>query len=499
MSKIPFGAWAPDVASNDAAAAAIARNVFPRPDGYGPVASPNPVSQPLPGPCRGSVSVQTPNGSWVFFAGTATKLYRLNPGTNAWDDVSGPSAYLVPEGDYWSFALYGTRLFAVHLGAAPQVIDVVAGVKFADLVAADPANQPPKARFAAVVSEFLFLGGLLSDPTKIQWSGVGDPTFWTPGINYSDVQIFPEGGHVTGLVAVDQAAIVFQDRAISAMTFAPGTAEVFQRSKLEDDRGAVAPWSVVKVGANIFYRDRDGVYAFSGGASSPIGKNRVNAWLQAQQDPTYAHTAVAVADPTGNRVLFAVKSKDVSDPTLLDLVVVYDFTQDRWTELDLTLRHWLRAETAPVSIDSIDEDLDAGTTPYDFAGGLSLDSAIFSGGIPLVGVWGMDNRLALLEGPSMEATIGTADAQLARPQRAYVRGVRADADADSWFVQVGTRESLGASTPVRWRPESPPNRQRFAPCHASGRYHRGQVRIPAGDPWTYATGIELDAVPEGMA
>ena len=498
MRKIPFGAWAPDVASNDASACAVARNVFARPDGYGPAPSPNPVSRPLPGPCRGAISVQAPNGSWICYAGTATKLFRLNLATNAWDDVSGASAYLVPEGDHWSFALYGTRLFAVHLGAVPQVIDIVTGTTFADLTAADATNKPPIARFVAVVNEFLFLGCLLSDPTKIQWSGIGDPTYWTPGINDSDVQILPDGGHVTALVEVGGSLIVFQDRAIQQMVFAPGTAAVFQRTKLEDDKGAVAPWAVVKVGGNIFFRDRDGIYLFTGGASSPIGKNRVNGWLQALQDPTYAHTAVAVADPTGNRVMFAVKSINVSDTTLLDLVVVYDFVADRWTQLDLQLRHWMRAETAPVSIDSIAENIDTGTAPYDFAGGLSLDSALFSGGVPLVGLFGLDNKLALLAGPSLEATIGTADAQLARPARAYARGVRVDTDADQWFATVGTRESLGASVPVRPRPETGPNAERFAPCHASGRYHRVTVRIAAGDPWTYATGVEPDAVSEGL-
>lgn len=487
----------PDVASVDAGAAAIARNVFPRPDGYGPVPSPNPVSQQLPGPCRGSISVQAPNGTWIAFAGTAGKLYRLDLGTNAWDDVSGPSAYLLPEGDYWSFALYGTRLFAVHLGAPPQVIDIVTGTAFADLTAADATNPPPKARFAAVVNEFLFLGSLLSDPTAIQWSGLGDPTFWTPGVQDSDVQVFPDGGHVTGLIGADNSAIVFQDRAIQQMVFAAGTTEIFQRSKLESERGAVAPWAVLKVGPTIFFLDRDGVYAFAGGVSVPIGKNKVNAWIQAQRDPTYAHTAVAVQDPTGNRVLFAMKSTRVSDPTMLDLVLVYDIVQDRWTQLDLVLRQWMRAETAPVSIDSINEDIDAGTAPYDFAGGLSLDSAVFSGGVPLIGLWGADNRLALLEGPSMAATICTPDALLSRPNRTYARGVRVDTDADTWTATVGTRESLNVSQPVRWRAASRPNRQRFAPCQASGRYHRVQVDIAAGDPWTYATAVEPDAVPEG--
>ncbi|WP_345820110.1 hypothetical protein ABC766_29370 [Methylobacterium fujisawaense] len=496
--KIPFGTWAPDVASNDAGSSAIARNVFPRPDGYGPVPSPNPVSQPLPEACRGSIAAQLPSGAWVFFAGTASRLYRLDPVTNAWEDVSGPTPYLVPEGDYWSFALYGTRLFAVHLGAPPQVIDIAltTATTFADLTAADPANPPPRARFVVVVNEFLVLGSLLADPTMIQWSGIADPTFWTPGVFDSDVQIFPDGGHVTGLVG-GETLIVFQDRAIQQMVFAPGTSEVFQRSKLEDDRGAVAPWSVVKIGPTIFFLDRDGVYAFAAGTSVPIGKNRVNTWIQALRDPTFAHTGVAVADPTGSRVLFAMKSLRVSDPTLLDLVLVYDSVQDRWTQLDLVIRHWMRAETAPISIDDIHEDIDNGTTPYNFAGGLSFDSALFSGGVPLVGVWGTDNRLALLEGPSMEALVGTPDAMLSRPNRTYARGIRVDTDAERWFAAVGTRESLGASTAVRWRPETGPNVERVAPCHASGRYHRVQVRIPAGDPWTYVTAIEPDATPEG--
>ncbi|MDP4005065.1 hypothetical protein [Methylobacterium sp. NEAU K] len=497
--KIPFGAWAPDVASNDATVSAVARNVFPRPDGYGPVPSPNPVTQPLPEACRGSISVQAPNGSWVAFAGTATKLYRLNAATNAWDDVSGPSSYLLPEGDYWSFALYGTRLFAVHLGAAPQVIDIAVGTAFADLVAADPTNPPPRARFAAVMNEFLVLGSLASDPTAIDWSALGDPTYWTSGVQDSDIQIFPDGGHVTGLVGMDNSLIVFQDRAIQQMVFSPGSSQIFQRSKLEDDRGAVAPWAVQKIGPTIFFLDRDGAYAFAAGTTVPIGKNRVNGWIQSLRDPTYAHTAVAVGDPTGSRVLFAMKSTRVSDPTLLDLVLVYDSVQDRWTQLDIALRYFLRAETAPVSIDSISEDIDNGNAPYDFADGLSLDSALFSGGNPLIGIWGTDNRLALLEGPSMAATICTPDAQLSRPNRTYARGVRVDTDADTWTAQVGTRESLGASTLVRWRSPSGPNRERFAPCHASGRYHRVQVAIPAGDPWTYATAVEPDAVPEGRA
>ncbi len=49
---------------------------------------------------------------------------------------------------------------------------------------------------------------------------------------------------------------------------------------------------------------------------------------------------------------------------------------------------------------------------------------------------------------------------------------------------------------VRWRPESAPNAERFAPCRASGRYHRTRVRIPAGTAWSYASAVEPDATAE---
>ncbi|TXN43591.1 hypothetical protein [Methylobacterium sp. WL7] len=488
---VPFGAWEPDRVAVDSASAAIARNVFPQANGYGPVPSPVPVTLPLPGVCRGSISVRLSTGAWVVYAGTATKLYRFNGATLGWDDVSGPSAYLLPPEDYWSFALYGSKLIAVHTGARPQTIDIAAPpatTKFADLAYTSP-DPPPNARFVAIVNEFVMLGGLLGNEAAVQWSGIGDPSYWTPGINDSDIQILPDGGRVTGLVG-GEVGVVFQERAIQQFVFAAGTGEVFQRTKLEEDRGAVAPWSIVKIGAIIYFLDRDGFYAFQNGASVPIGQERVNRWMLANRDPTYIQTCVATSDPTGTRVFWAFKSKTAADPTSLDRAIVYDFVLDRWTNIDVFVRHWLRAETAPLSFDNVSEDIDRGTTPYGFVQGLSSDSALFSGGVPLVGVFGADNRLALLEGASLEARIGTAWVQTGRPRRAYADGVRVDTDAAAWFATVSTRESLAVTDAPRPRPESAPNKERFAPCRASGRYHQVDVRIAAGDPWTYAQAVE---------
>lgn len=491
MKSVRLAPFAPDIASVDAAVSAVATNVVPRADGYGPFPGPVPLSLALPADCRGAVQVQSPAfGTPVYFAGSGTKLYRYNLGTTGWDDVSAAGAtYGVPPGDYWSFAVYGSRLVATTLGAKVQVIDIDTGKRFRDL-----GGSPPRARHCGVVGEFLVLAGLAADPNAVQWSDLGDIETWVLGIkngHQGDIQLFPDGGAVTGF-AGGEAGIVFQERAIRRMVFVPNSAEVFDFSVLEENRGAVAPWAIAKAGARVFFLDRDGFYLFAAGASTPIGAERVNRFFAGRVDPAFIAATVAIRDVTGPRILFAYRTRTApaADPTLLDEVLLYDWILDRWTVVALPLRYGLVAASAAVSVDSIPGSLDD-------AGQKSLDDPSYAGGVPALGVITADGRLALLNGTPLEALFETPDAMLARPARAFVRGMRLDSDADAWRVAVGTRESLGQSQPVRWRGEAPPNFERFAPCRASGRYHRARVRIPAGTAWSYASGVEPDATAEG--
>ncbi|MGV7034846.1 hypothetical protein [Methylobacterium symbioticum] len=490
-AAVALAPFAPDVASVDATVSAVATNVTPRADGYGPIAAPMSISAPLPADCRGAIQIQSPAfGFPVYFAGTGTKLYRFNIGTAAWDDVSAAGVtYGVPPGDYWSFAVYGTRLVATCLGTRPQVIDIDVGKRFRNL-----GGSPPRARHCGVVGEFLVLAGLASDPNAVQWSDLGDIEAWPLGIangHQGDIQLFPDGGAVTGF-AGGEFGIVFQERTIRRMVFSPGSATVFDFSIFEENRGAVAPWSIAKAGARVFFLDRDGFYLFGGGASTPIGTERVNRFFAGRVDPNAVAQAVAIRDATGPRVLFAYRSKaaPADSPTLLDEILLYDWLLDRWSFVMLSVRFGLVAATPAVSIDSIPGSLDD-------PGQKSLDDPAYAGGAPALGVMTADNRLGLLTGPSLEALFETPDAMLARPNRAFMRGVRLDSDADDWRAAIGTRESLGKSVPVRWRAETGPNAERFAPCRASGRYHRARVRIPAGTAWSYASGIEPDATTEG--
>ncbi|MGY2052411.1 hypothetical protein [Methylobacterium sp. JK268] len=490
MASVPLPAYAPDIASLDAASAAIALNVVPRADGYGPVLGPAPLSAPLPDDCRGFVAVVSPRfGTWTYFAGTRTRLYRYNTTTTGWDDVSGRSGGL-PDGDVWQFALYGSRLVALHLGIPPQVMDIDKDHGFRDL-----GGGPPRARTVGIVGEFLVLAGLYGAPNAIQWSDLGNPEFWTPGLrtagHTADGQQFPDGGAVTGFSG-GEFGVVFQERAIRRLTFSPGSPEVFDTSIVEEARGCVAPWALVKVGPRTFFLDQDGFYEFTGGVSAPIGAERVNRTFLAAVDPNRKSSTLAVRDVYGPRVFFLYRTAgaDRARKSLLDAALCYDWQLDRWSALALPVLAGMATATPPASLDALTGSIDAMT--------ISFDDPSYAGGIPALGFMGSDNRLSLLTGPPLEATVTTADTMLARPNRAFARGVRLDSDAEDWRAAVATRETLQRSAAPAWKPETAPTVERFAPCRASGRYHRIKVRIPAGTDWTYAKAVEIDATAEGM-
>lgn len=482
-ATVALGPFAPDAASVDSGVLVGANNVFSLPNGYGPVKGLSAVTTALPGPCKGAISVKDKSGATMFFAGTQSALYKFDPVTLGWADVSrAGSSYFVPPDDYWSFAQFGTSLIAVHVNDGAQVLDIETGTLFTAL-----GGSPPRARFVSTVGDFVLLGGLVDYPRRVHWSDLNNSTQWTPGIGLSDVQDFPDGGNVTG-VAGGEFGVVFQEKSIRRMTFVPGSAEIFQFDKAEDSRGSIAPWSIVRVGARTFFLDRDGFYLFAG-QSSPIGDGKINTWLSTNADIAYLGRAVAAADVRGSRVFWFIKSVAASNPDQLDRVLVYDWQLDRWSLISVSARFAITAATPGTSIDSIGTSIDAIST--------SFDSLLYAGGTPTVGVFSDGtNILSFFEGGNLEALVETADAQLARPNRAFLSGVRVDTDAASLGVTIGTKEALGAAP--AWGVEGAPEATQIVPFRSSSRYHRARIRIPAGQSWSYLTGLEIDASAEGM-
>ena len=202
------------------------------------------------------VVVRKTDGTIVVFAGTSTRLYKLDNTTLAWTEVSkGAVAYsALPSTDHWGFAQFGNLVIAVQANTVPQVYDISSGSAFADL-----GGSPPQARYAAVVGRFLVLSGLLSTPYRIQWSGLNAITTWTPGVNSSDFQDFPDGGVVRG-VAGGEFGVIFQDSVIRRMVYAVGASYVFKIDRIAEDKGLLAPYSLISAGDKIFFLANQGFH-----------------------------------------------------------------------------------------------------------------------------------------------------------------------------------------------------------------------------------------------
>jgi hypothetical protein len=196
-----------------------------------------------------------------------------------------------------------------------------------------------------------------------------------------------------------------------------------------------------------------------------------------------------VADTRGHRVMFGVQtSTGGSDATLLDKVLVYDYALDRWSLLDIDVRVLFSTSLPALGMDDGTDSMDDPNLP-------SLDSAAYAGGAAALAAFGPENKLNFFEGDYLEATIQTADFLAARPNQSFVRGIRVDTDAQDVRASVSVRQAL--SDPIEWRDETTPNRRRFNPARARGRYHRAKVRIPAATAWSYLSGLEVNPVGMG--
>jgi hypothetical protein len=481
---LPFGEFRPDVSDYQGAHSGRIDNVLPRGDGYGPFPDFTAFTTALPAACRGFFVARNADASVTIFAGTATRLYRLNNTDFTFTDVSkGGAAYPgLSAADQWQFAQFNSLVVAVQANAPPQVYDLTSSTAFADL-----GGSPPQARYVAVVGRFLVLSGLLSQPYRIQWSGLNALTTWTAGVNQSDFQDLPDGGTVRG-VAGGEFGVIFQDASIRRMTYAPGSPVIFQIDRIAEDKGLYAPLSLIRAGDRILFLSPQGFNMMqSGGLPVPVGKERVDRTFFADVDSASLQLIIGAADPRGSRVFWAYKSL-AGTTGLFDRMLCYDWALDRWTRIAM-MGEFLATLSKPgltlENLDTISSSIE--TLPF------SLDDVTGAAFPQIAGVNGA-HRLGFFTGAALEAVLETAE-QGGDGRRIFVRGFRPLTDAASCTGVVSARENLQVARV--FGAESPVNAQGLVPARVSTRYARGRVRIPAGTAWSFAMGVEPDVVTEG--
>ncbi len=300
----------------------------------------------------------------------------------------------------WRFAQTGNLVFAAQANAPLQVFDLTSSVAFGDAL-----GSPPQAAYIDVVGRFLVLSGLLSNPYRIQWSGLNSfnaSQSWTPGINSSDFQDFPDGGIVRG-VAGGEFGTIFQDQAIRRMTYAPGSPVVFQIDRIAQDKGLFAPFSIVRAGEFVFFYSGQGFQRIvPGGMPEQIGRERVDRSFRADLDRGNLQLLIGTADPRSTKVYWAYKSASGS-AGLYDRILGYDYVLDRFFQLAVSGEYLLGISQSGLTLenlDSISSSIDAMT--------LTLD-AYATAVQPEIAQFGFDHTLSFFRGDNLEATLETAE------------------------------------------------------------------------------------------
>lgn len=488
MPLIAIGDYRPDVSDFEGQATRNILNVVPRGDGYGPFPSFSAYTAALPAPCRGAFYALKSDGTVITFAGTSNKLYRLNNTDFSWIDVSsGGEPYGgLSASAQWQFAQTGNFVFATQANAPLQVFDLASPATFTDA-----SGSPPQAAYISVVGRFLVLSGLLSNPYRIQWSGLNNfnaSDSWTSGIQSSDFQDFPDGGIVRG-VAGGEAGIIFQDQAIRRMSYVPGSPIVFQIDRITQDKGLYAPYSIIRAGERIFFYAGQGFHKIEpGGVPEQIGREKVDRTFLADLDKGNLQLFMGAADPRSTRVYWAYKSVSGAVGTY-DKLLGYDFLLDRFFPVEISGEYLLGISQTGLtleSLDSISPSLDALT--------LSLD-AYATAVQPELGQFSAADVLGFFRGANLEAIVESAE-QGTDENRITVRGFRPVTDAAMLYGSVSSRDTPSAT--VAEGSEVLVN-ARTGRCDMmrDTRYARFQVRIPAATPWTFCAGIVPDLTTGG--
>lgn len=348
---LPFGEFRPDISDYEGIGSQAIANVVPRGDGYGPIQDLLAFTQTLPAPCRGGVFARKSDGTIVIFAGTATKLYRLDNSSFAWVDVSkgGASYPGLSSAAQWQFAQFGNLVFATQANVVLQVFDMNSPTTFTD-----NSGGPPQAAYISVVGQFLVLSGLLSFPYRMQWSALGDTTGWTAGLNQSDFQDFADGGLVLP-VAGGEYGVIFQQSTIRQMTYAPGSAYIFQITRICEDQGLAYPYALTKAGGMIFFYSHQGFqYIQAGSLPVPIGKEKVDRSFISNFDITNPQLFIGANDVNASRILFGYKSLSGS-VGLMDVLLVYDYLLQRWAPTTSIKTEYLLTCAKPgVTLENLD-------------------------------------------------------------------------------------------------------------------------------------------------
>ena len=487
---LPFGRWAPDAYGLNSGFAGEALGVLPGLNAYHPWPQMAVSSLAMGAACRGAFTARTSTNAIAIFTGRATKLNKFAGVATSWTDVTRSSGgdYALATDDLWQFAQFGAYVYATQITDALQSIDAGSGTNFAAV-----SGSPPKARYIAVVGDFLMLGNTDTLSREVRWCGRNDPATWTKGQKGADAQTFPDGGDVMGLTGFERGGLVFQTETVRQMLARPDSV-AFEFHRIEAAQGTLAPYSIVtRRGVSHYYSVAGFQRITTDGASEAIGANWIDDWFKETSNvSTRPKAVIGAPDPASQRIFWLFAAAGNATSSIFDHMLCFDPTliesdYGPWSHAAVSASIIFPAATTATTLENLGS---AGlgytleTVPY------SLDADIWKGGAPRIGAFDSAFKLNFFTAAPMAATLQVSPFEPIPKRRAFVQGFRLYSDTATATGRVGGAERAAGT--ITWNASQSLTDQGRIPARISTRVLAVEVSIPAGTDWGHAAGIDFD-------
>jgi hypothetical protein len=472
--RLQFTDWLPDQPAN-AGSLNDAKNVYPLGIGYGAFPSSvdfsNSASETL-----NSVFVAKFGANVEVFAGSATKIYKLNISTLALADVSKSGGYSGT--GIWRFEQFGNVVLACNDNARIQAWTIGSSTAFADVSATAPI-----AKDIAIVRDFVFAVNLNigTNPDKVQWSDINDETDWVSGAtSQSDFQIIADGGNVQAITG-GEFGVVLLEKSVVRCSYV-GSPLFWQFDTISSGLGCLEGHSVARYGNITFFLSDDGWYSTDGQTVTNIGLEKIDRWFFSRVDLTQLNTMSAAVDPVKNLVVWNYADVDGNRR-----ILIYNWQLQKWSRAETTSDSVGTIATLGESLESLGSALgytDIDTMPA------SLDSRLFIGGKFLF-AGTKDDKIVTFTGTSITPQLITTDVEIGYNSVATL--ARPQIDNGTAQVAVASRRELDDT--IGFSAFVPATSEGRCNLRSAGRYHRFNVQ-PTGN-WTTAMAVDVDVKPQG--
>jgi hypothetical protein len=298
---------------------------------------------------------------------------------------------------------------------------------------------------------------------------------------------------------------IFLDTAIFRMEYSQPPL-VFRFIGTVPSRGCQSPFSVILVAVKnsqtvaLFVGD-DGIHAFDGTSTQPIGANKVDQYVLGLFSISYRDRICAMSDPARNLAFWLIPDQAGSSTR----IICFNWDLAAFSELqpvEMTGSPGTSPGTfAPLGLMTVGyttDGMDVLATPVDQLT-FPMDGRVWTGGATAgPGYFDSENKLNYFIGPAMAPEIGTGQIDGGMGKRLFCGGIRAITDEPiaanitTQVVYSDIPNLVGTAT----APASPAA-DGVCPHRISARYMWALVRIAAGASWTHLQGVEPRIRPEG--